>query len=383
MGRTSCESRIDRPGSVAVPRMTQMYVVIMAGGGGTRLWPLSRPDRPKPFLPLLGERSLFESTVDRLLGGPELGLSPADVTVVADGRHAELARAQRPDIATLVEPMGRNTAAAIALATLAIDRPDDDVMLVVPADSWIPPEDEAAYRDVLARAARGLTGRPFEIDEPLVTLGMHVTRPATDYGYLLPDVGRGGDVEGLRAYPLRAFEEKPRPERARELVDRVGVAWNAGIFLWRRRAIHAALERHTGLIQTLRPMIAAPVMLARAYESIQRPMSIDHAVMEGAAATGRVVMGTMNVRWSDLGSWTSLMAALGVDVEGVVVQAGDRVDVDEDDLIVRRTGGRVSAVSPLERGSMTATQAIAVLRGARPHAAIVDALLARCSEPEG
>ena len=360
-----------------------MYVVIMAGGGGTRLWPLSRPDRPKPFLPLLGERSLYEMTADRLLGGSELGLSPEDVTVVADGRHGELARSQRPDIGILVEPMGRNTAAAIALATLAIDRPDDEVMLVVPADSWIPADDEAAYRDVLARAARGLAERAFDIDDPLVTLGMHVARPATEYGYLLPDVGRGGDVEGLRAYPLRAFEEKPKPERARELVDRMGVAWNAGIFLWRRRAIRAALERHTGLIQTLGPMIGSPAMLGRAYDSIQRPMSIDHAVMEGAAAAGRVVMGTMDVRWSDLGSWTSLLAALGLDVQGTVVQAGDRADVNDDDLIVRRTGLRISAVSPLERGSMTATQAIAVLRGARPHAEIVNALLARCSEPEG
>lgn len=360
-----------------------MYVVIMAGGGGTRLWPLSRPDRPKPFLPLLGDRSLYELTVDRLLGGPELGLTAADITVVADGRHAELARAQRPEVAALVEPMARNTAAAIALATLALDRPDDEVMLVVPADSWIPAADEASYRDVLARAARGLTSTAFEIDEPLVTLGMRVTRPATEYGYLLPDVARGAEIDGLRAYPLRAFEEKPRPERARELVDRAGVAWNAGIFLWRRRAIHAALVRHTGLVQTLGPMIGSPPMLARAYESIQRPMSIDHAVMEGAAATGRVAMAAMNVAWSDLGSWPALLAALGVEVDGAVVQAGERVDLAEDDLIVRRIGGQVSAVAPLERGSMTATQAVAVLRRARPHATLIEALLARCSEPEG
>lgn len=363
--------------------MHPMYVVIMAGGGGTRLWPLSRPERPKPFLPLLGERSLYELTVDRLLGGPELGVTASDLTVVADSRHAELARAQRPDVAALVEPMARNTAAAIALATLAIERDDDDIMLVVPADSWLPVEDEARYRGVLARAARGLTGQAFDVDEPLVTLGMQVTRPATEYGYLLPDVARGADLEGLRAYPLRAFEEKPRPERARELVDRAGVAWNAGIFLWRRRAIRTALQRHTGLVQTLGPMVGSPTMLARAYESIQRPMSIDHAVMEGAAATGRVVMAAMEVRWSDLGSWSALLAALGVEVDGAVVQAGERVEVAEDDLIVRRAGGQVSAVAPLERGSMTATQAIAVLRGARSHTALIEALLARCSEPEG
>ncbi len=360
-----------------------MYVVIMAGGGGTRLWPLSRPERPKPFLPLLGDRSLYELTVDRLLAGAELGLTVADVTVIADARHAELARAQRPAVAALVEPMGRNTAAAITLATLAIDRPDDEVMVVVPADAWIAPEDDAAFRRVLRQAADGLADRPFGIDDPLVTLGVQPSRAATEYGYLLPDVARGQVIEGLQAYPLRAFEEKPRPERARELFDREGAAWNAGIFLWRRGAIRAAIGRHTGLLQTMGPMIESPAMLARAYESIQRPLSIDHAVMEGAAATGRVVMGAMDVRWSDLGSWTSLLAALGLAVEGAVVKAGDRVEVAEDDLIVRRAGGRISAVSPLERGSMTATQSIAVLRGARPHLALIDELLARCSEPEG
>ncbi|MEK6721054.1 MAG: sugar phosphate nucleotidyltransferase [Chloroflexota bacterium] len=360
-----------------------MYAVIMAGGGGTRLWPLSRPERPKPFLPLLGERSLFEMTVDRLLGGPELGLAPTDVTVVADGRHAELARSQRSDLHVLVEPMGRNTAAAIALATLAIDRDDNEVMLVLPADAWIAPGDEGLFRSVLARAARDLTDRPFGIEDPLVTLGVQASRPAIEYGYLVPDLARGEDLGGLRAYPLKAFEEKPRPERARELVDRAGVAWNAGIFLWRRRAIRAALERHTGFVQSLGPMIGSPATLAQAYESIQRPMSIDHAVMEGAAAAGRVVMGSMNVRWSDLGSWTALLAALEIDAEGLVVRSGETVDVSEQDLIVRRSVGRVSAVAPLGRGSMTATQTIAVLRGARPRAAIVDALLARCSEPEG
>ncbi len=360
-----------------------MYVVVMAGGGGTRLWPLSRPERPKPFLPLLGKRSLFEMTVDRLLNGGELGLSAADVTVVADGRHAELARAQRPDVRVLVEPMGRNTAAAIALAALAIDRPDDDVMLVVPADAWIAPDDARRYRKVIAAAARGLTGSPFGIDEPLVTLGVQATRPATEYGYLIPDIARRERIEGITGYPLKAFEEKPKPERAREIVEWTGVAWNAGIFLWRRRAILAALRRHTGLVQTLGPMISSPVMLTDAYESIQKPMSIDHAVMEGAAKAGKVVMGVLDIRWSDLGSWAALLGVLGVAVEGVVVRAGETVEVAEDDLVVRRAGGRVSAVVPFERGSMTATQTIAVLRGARADRAIVDELLARCSEPEG
>jgi mannose-1-phosphate guanylyltransferase len=105
--------------------MPAMYAVILAGGGGTRLWPLSRPEVPKPFLPLLGPRTLLQLTYDRLVGYPELGLAPADIAVVTDRRYRPLVAAQLPPETTILdEPMGRNTAAAIALATVAIDRPD-------------------------------------------------------------------------------------------------------------------------------------------------------------------------------------------------------------------------------------------------------------------
>jgi hypothetical protein len=122
--------------------------------------------------------------------------------------------------------------------------------------------------------------------------------------------------------------------------------------------------------------------LETAYEAIRRPLSIDHAVMEGAARNGQVLMAAMDVGWSDLGSWPALLAALGVDVEGGVVQPGETVEVSVDDLIVRRNGRRIGAITPPEPGSMTARQPIAVLRGARHHAPMVDALLARCSERE-
>ena len=104
--------------------------------------------------------------------------------------------------------------------------------------------------------------------------------------------------------------------------------------------------------------------------------------MESAARDGRVVMASMDVGWSDLGSWGALLAALGMDIDGGVVRPGETVEVGSDDLVVRRSDGRLGAVPPLERGSMTATQPIAVLRGARPHADRVGDLLARCSDPE-
>ena len=107
-------------------------------------------------------------------------------------------------------------------------------------------------------------------------------------------------------------------------------------------------------------------MLERAYESIRVALSIDYAVMEGAARDGRVVMGAMDVGWSDLGSWTALLAALGSPGDGAVVKPGETVEVDDEDLVIRRDDGRLGVIAPLERGSMTATQPIAVLRGPLP-----------------
>jgi mannose-1-phosphate guanylyltransferase len=186
-------------------------------------------------------------------------------------------------------------------------------------------------------------------------------------------------VAGLRAYPLKAFEEKPKPPRAEELFGLEGVAWNAGIFLWRRRAIRAALERFSSLVQLLEPTIAAPPLLEHAYEQL-KPISIDYLVMENAARDGQVVMGSMDVGWSDLGSWTALLEAIGAHGTGAVVQPGETVTVEEDDLVVRRVDGRLGVIAPPERGSMTAERPIAVLRGAAADRHRIDALIERCSE---
>jgi mannose-1-phosphate guanylyltransferase len=354
-----------------------MYAVIMAGGGGTRLHPLSTPERPKPFLPLVDDRSLLQHTVDRLAGLTD------DVTVIVATSYRDLVAAQVPAVGILTEPTGRNTAAAIALATIAIERPMDEVMLVLPADAWIDPDRVGIYRRTLQVAADRLATGSFGLGSPLVTLGTQVTRPATEYGYLIPKLALREEIDGQVAYPLQAFEEKPRPPRAEELAERTeGVAWNAGMFLWRRRAIRTALERFTGLVQLLEPTISAPTLLAHAYDQL-KPVSIDYAVMEGAAHDGEVVMASMDVGWSDLGSWTALLAAIGAAGSGAVVQAGETVQVDHDDLVVRRIGGRLGVIVPNERGRMTATQPIAVLRGTSPDRAFVERLLERCSLPEG
>lgn len=360
-----------------------MYVVIMAGGGGTRLWPLSRPERPKPFLPLLGDETLLQLTVRRLLDGPELeGLKRRDIAVVTDRRYGALIREQLgPAVRIITEPHGRNTAAAVAMATLAIERPEHEVMVVLPADHRIDPEREGVFRQVLADAAAGLATGAFDVEDPLVTLGVQPTYASTDYGYLVPRFEAGATVRGLDAYPLRAFEEKPVPSRARELFESGGVAWNAGMFLWRRRAIRAALEKYTPLPMLLGSALGSEIALKGAYDRMQ-PLSIDHAVMEGAARDRRVVMATLDVGWSDLGGWSALLEALGQPIEGGVVNSGQSAETAEGDLIVERLAGSL-VIRDAEDGTMTPERPVALLRAAREARPLVQALLDRCSAAEG
>lgn len=354
-----------------------MYVVILAGGGGTRLWPLSSPERPKPFLPLLGDRTLLQLSVDRLLAGGELGLGPDDVTVVTDRRYADLVRGQVPGVSVLEEPIGRNTAAAVALSTVAIDRPEDEVMLVLPADQTIERED--AFRATLAAAARGLARGAFGIASPLVTLGIEVSRPATEYGYLIPDLGSGAEIDGLMACPLERFQEKPTAEAAGVLQRRPGVAWNAGIFLWRRGAIRAALREFAPDLLAVVGDGHRPTTFREAYGTI-RPISIDYAVMEPAATAGRVVMGAMDVGWNDLGTWTALLEALGGAGVGRVIQAGEAAQAGAGDLVVERRDGRLT-LSDGPRGILGQSPS-ALLAGAGPARAIVEALLDRVGQEE-
>jgi len=278
-----------------------VYAVVLAGGGGTRLWPLSTPERPKPFLRLIGDETLIQRSVARL--APLV--DAADVYIVTDRRYLDLAREQLPGIPEsnfLGEPLGRNTAAAVALAAEAIDRPADEVMLVLPADAHI--ADEAGLRAALAVAADVAAGGS------LVTLGVAPDRPETGYGYVLARPP-ARIVGGRETYVVDRFVEKPTLERAEELIATRLASWNAGIFVWTRATIRDRLSRHA-------PEIVGPIKaicssggtegLGTVYPTL-RATSIDYAVMEPASLEGAVAVVPIDVGWSDLGSWAALRDA--------------------------------------------------------------------------
>ncbi|MFN8521205.1 MAG: sugar phosphate nucleotidyltransferase [Chloroflexota bacterium] len=312
-----------------------MYAVIMAGGGGTRLWPLSRAARPKPFLPLLGDTTLLQATVARL--SPLI--EPRDVYVVTDARYAAIVAEQVPDVPTanlLPEPMGRNTAAAVAYAAAAIDRPADEVMVVLPADQRS--IDEPRFRAALAAAAARAA------DGDLVTLGIAASRPETGYGYVV-STGEATTVEGLASFRVERFVEKPALGRAEALIASGRASWNGGIFVWQRAAVQDGLARHAPDIWAA--MVTAVAggagAIAAAYPGV-RSTSIDYALLEPASAEGRVAVVPADVGWSDLGSWNALLES-GDDPAAVRVEgAGEVIVVGGAGTLVRADGERLVVV---------------------------------------
>jgi mannose-1-phosphate guanylyltransferase len=280
------------------------------------------------------------------------------------------------DVGVIAEPVGRNTAAAIALAATSIERDPDEVMVVLPADHLI--ARDGHFRAVLAEAARELAEGAFGIESPLVTLGIEAIAPATQYGYLVPDRAReqGPPAFKLHAHVLDAFVEKPDEVRARQLRDKAA-AWNAGIFLARRRAWLAALQRHTSLVRPLSDARDSESRLEAAYQGFES-ISIDYAVMQPAAAEGQVVMGAMNVGWSDVGTWTALLDALAGSYAGVarVVPPTEHAALAGDDLAVLRS---TDDVLRLEGGPATLVSEgpLALLPDARRYRAVLEALIAR------
>ncbi|MGB3804381.1 MAG: mannose-1-phosphate guanylyltransferase/mannose-6-phosphate isomerase [Sphingopyxis granuli] len=309
--------------------------VILSGGSGTRLWPVSTSAAPKQFQPLIGEVSLFRQTLDRVadrarFAAPLVVCGPGHVAPV----EADLAAAGIADARVIVEPAARNTAPAIALAARACD--PGSLLLVMPADH--------VMTDVTAFLRAIDTARPAVEAGAIATFGIAPSHPETGYGYIAAGEAHP-DAPGVHS--VRRFVEKPPRERAEAMLAEGDHYWNAGIFLMRADRFLTELERQ-------QPAMAAACTAAmtdarqdggRVHPDtdafLRSPAdSIDYAVMEGA---DRVVVAPVDPGWSDVGGWAALHA-LGAKDDAGNVRIGDVVTLDAERNYLRADGGKRIAV---------------------------------------
>lgn len=288
------------------------YAVIMAGGSGTRFWPVSRNQSPKQFLPIANPKPMIVATVDRL--APLF--SPDRIFVVGNEGHRELLSRQLngiPPNQILLEPFGRNTAAAIGLAAIHLSTHDpDSVMVVLPSDHLIGKASE--FIGVLDQAIRLAKAEP----HALLTIGLKPTRPETGYGYLQLD--EDIRIDGFpSAYHVKTFAEKPNYETAVRFFEAGDFTWNSGMFIWRTQAILEAFQRYMPdlyeELMILKSAIRTPDYqdaLLGAYSRMPNT-SIDYGVMEKADL---VLALRADIGWSDVGSWDEVAGLTPIGDDG-------------------------------------------------------------------
>ena len=305
-----------------------MFAIVMAGGAGTRLWPLSRRKMPKQLLALTGEGSLLQQAVARL-GGL---LKSDDIYVITSQAHVRATREQLPQLPAdnvLGEPLARSTAVAAALGTILARRESDEVSFVLPADHFV--ADEARFVDGLREAARAAE-RGY-----LVTLGVVPTHPATGYGYI--KAGERLHAAGSTAL-VRRFVEKPAAATAATYLDEGGYYWNAGVFVWRVYAFRQAIERFQPVLADALDRIAAlhrtPAWMGDVRDILEQvpAITIDVGIAEPAAAEGRMAVVPIDAGWSDIGSWSSLLEALTQARGKDLVASGQHLDRGSHNVLV-------------------------------------------------
>lgn len=277
------------------------HVVIMAGGVGSRFWPLSTPEYPKQFIDILGVgRTLIQLTYDRFEGIAE----PQNVWVVTNAKYVDIVRQQLPEIPAeniLAEPAARNTAPCIAWACWCIKQKDAKANVVVtPADAVV--MNTVEFKRVIDNSLSFT-----EKSDAIVTIGIKPNRPETGYGYV-----QAGQLIGGEIHAVEAFKEKPNLETAKEYLAAGNYLWNAGIFVWNVETITAAITKYKPQIASLMDKIMAGEPVVSIFPTAEK-VSIDYAVMEPAAADGYVYTHPANFGWSDLGNWQSLHEKLQKD----------------------------------------------------------------------
>jgi len=313
----------DAPGLLSehLQEIDMRYAVILAGGAGRRLWPLSRNARPKQLLPLLDGRSLLELAVERLNGL----FDPENILVITNAEYADQVKQALPMLppANIIgEPEGRDTANAIALAVeLLAARDEDATMAVFTADHVIrPPE---CFREAVRQACDTAEKYP----DALLTFGIHPTWPHTGLGYI-----HCGDVVEPQVHVVQGFKEKPDHQNARRYVESGKYFWNSGMFVWKIATIRAALQKFLPeSMSKLAPVVSAVKqgleykdLLDSVYPTLQK-ISIDYAVMEKAL---KVMMVELQCEWLDVGSWPALESVCKLDDSGNAIVATNAVVVD-------------------------------------------------------
>jgi len=317
-----------------------MYIVILAGGSGTRFWPLSRTTRPKQLISITGDRSMLQRTVERVLP-----LKPKRVLVItnhlqADETERQLQRYHKVPIDVIAEPSARNTAAAIGLAAAIIAAHDPaGIMVVLPADHFIKNED--ALRETLIRAGHAAR------NGYLVTLGIMPSRPETGYGYIEADM----DLRGEGPFPVRRFVEKPPLEEAMRYLEEGNFFWNSGMFIWMADTILREMELFLPVLHNKLSGISCTgdvwelsdldEQIATVYQDIES-ISIDFGVMEKSS---RVQVVPVEMGWSDVGSWSSLPEVVEPDSNGTVcINAGGHIAIDSSDCLIYADNRLVATV---------------------------------------
>lgn len=287
------------------------YAVIMAGGGGTRLWPVSRKETPKQLLPLLGQETLFQSTVKRLnnLFPPERILV---VTIEEQAREMKKQAPEIPEENYLIEPAPRGTASVVGLAaTVLKKREPNAIMAILPSDHFIRNVDLFHY----------LLKTAFEVAENqyLVTLGITPTSPSTAYGY----IQQGKPVDGEYKYPVymvNKFIEKPNEETAQKLLRSGDHSWNSGMFIWHVDTILSEIEKQMPQLSGSLKMIGEAWGTPKQSEVLNqhwfdlKTETVDYGIMEQAERVAVLPAGGLG--WSDVGSWSSLFEVLLPDMNG-------------------------------------------------------------------
>jgi mannose-1-phosphate guanylyltransferase/mannose-6-phosphate isomerase len=321
-----------------------LHAVILAGGGGARLWPLSRANYPKQFLKLLGEHTLLQQTILRV---NEL-IPPQRVWVVTSLEQSPMVHSQLrvipglSDVQIIGEPLPRNTAAAIGLAAIHLRRIDPEaVMAVLPADHWITRPHE--FVSLLQRAVNVAE------DGMLMTLGVVPTYPETGYGY----IQRGEPLEGklrqqscVDIYRVERFVEKPPLLEAQQYINSGAYYWNAGIFLWRASAILQEIAAHLPVLSRGLEDISCRIATEGAQETTAAvykqldSISIDYGVLEKSA---RLVVAPADIGWSDLGEWGAIHRLSPHDERGNVLSA-NVIAIDNDNSFIYGTRRTIATI---------------------------------------